>query len=153
MEADPLVTQSATLVTAGRALDVACGTGRNALYLARNGWDVIAVDINAESIVMLRERSNDVDARVLDLEREPLDFPDGSFDLIAIVRFFQTSLFPTVKRLLRPGGILATSAKMTGRFAAGAGELRRNFEGWEVIHEFEDGVRAELIARKRDVSS
>ncbi|MGZ7077896.1 MAG: class I SAM-dependent methyltransferase, partial [Thermoanaerobaculia bacterium] len=59
-----------------------------------------------------------------------------------------SSLFPVVRRLLKPGGILATSAKMTGRFAAAPGELRRNFEGWEIVYEYEDGMRAELIARK-----
>lgn len=148
MDADPLVTRTATLTTAGRALDLACGLGRNALYLAQNGWEVIAVDNRADAITTLRERSNAVDARVLDLEREPLDFPDASFDLIAIVRYFQPSLFPAVQRLLKPGGILATSAKMTGRFAAAPGELRRNFEGWEIVYEYEDGMRAELIARK-----
>ncbi len=149
MEVDPLVTKAATLVTGRRALDIACGTGRNALYLARSGWSVVAVDINPESIEAVRKRSEGtIDARVLDLEHHALDFPDESFDLIAMIRFFQPSLFPIVKRLLRPGGVMATSAKMTGRFAAAPGELRRFVEGWEVIFEYEDGARAELIARK-----
>jgi SAM-dependent methyltransferase len=137
----------------GRALDLASGYGRNALYLARSGWNVTAIDLSGDDVHALRDSASNeglpIDARIRDLERDPLDFDDESFDLIAIIHYFQPSLFPDVKRILRRGGVIATSAKMTGRFAARAGELSGYFEGWELIHESENGMTAELITRRQ----
>ena len=50
----PLLVQAAELLRPGRALDLACGTGRNALFLASLGWQVTAVDRSAVGIRLLR---------------------------------------------------------------------------------------------------
>ncbi len=55
----------------GRALDLACGRGRDAQWLADRGWQVLAVDRDAAAIAGLRGVAG-VDARVMDLEREPI---------------------------------------------------------------------------------
>ena len=69
-----------------RALDVACGAGRNALFLAGLGFEVDAVDVSDVAVDRLRaavrERSLSVDARRLDLERDPL--PRSDYDLIVV---------------------------------------------------------------------
>src|SRR5258708_7745298 len=44
----PLLIETAKILAPGRALDLACGAGRNALWLAEHGWDVIAVDGSSE---------------------------------------------------------------------------------------------------------
>lgn len=136
-EPSPLVVLAASSLPAGRALDLACGGGRHTLYLRSLGWSVVAID-----------RAPGVDeALILDLERDPLPFEDQSFDLIVMTLYHQPSLYPEVRRLLRPGGLFATSAKLMGRFAAAPGELRAAFADWEVLRYGEgDGV-AELVVR------
>jgi SAM-dependent methyltransferase len=53
----PLLVSAVAGIPAGRALDLACGTGRHAIYLAQHGWTVTAVDSAREAIGQLRERS------------------------------------------------------------------------------------------------
>jgi tellurite methyltransferase len=140
-----IVVRAASLLPPGRALDLACGRGRNALYLASIGWHVTAIDIDPH---VTPEPSPSLDVRVMDLEKDPLSFDDASFDLIVITHYFQPALFPVVRRLLRVGGVLVTSAKMSGRFAIQAGALAAAFADWRVVHRFENGIISELIAEK-----
>ena len=141
-----IVVRAAALVPAGRALDLACGRGRNALYLVANGWQVVAIDIDPD---VVPPPSAALDVQIMDLETTPLSFDDASFDLIVMTHYYQPSLFPVVRRLLRAGGVLVTSAKMSGRFAAAPGALRDAFADWDVVHAFEYGLIAELIAVRR----
>jgi len=145
VERSELVIRAASLVPAGRALDLACGSGRNARYLAEHGWQVIAIDIEPRVAPPFPAT---LEVRTLDLETTPIDFDDESFDLIVMTHYYQPSLFPVVRRLLRRGGVLVTSAKLAGRFAAPAGALRGAFEDWDVVHVLEDGKSSELIVRK-----
>jgi SAM-dependent methyltransferase len=132
----------------GRALDLACGAGRNAIWLAREGWEVVAIDGAEEAIRLVHEHEPSIDARVLDLETgAPLPFEDESFDLVLILYYLHRPLFAEAKRVLRPGGLLVTAARMKGRFAARPGELVSLFEGWEVVHSRE-GEIGELVVRR-----
>ena len=137
----------------GRALDLACGAGRNAIWLARRGWEVVAIDGASEAIRIVREHAPEIDARVLDLESDaPLPFDDETFDLVAILFFLHRPLFAEAKRLVRPGGIIVTTARMSGTFAIAPGEMRSVFKGFEILHERE-GEIAEVIARRFEVRS
>jgi len=129
----------------GRALDLACGAGGNARWLAARGWQVVAVDRDALAIAGLQGVEN-IDARVMDLEHEPIEGL-GQFDLIVMWRYYQPSLFPAVHSQLRPGGVVAISTKLTGRFAASLAELQAAFDGWTVLHVVEAGGFAELVVR------
>ena len=137
----------------GLALDLACGAGRNAVWLARNGWTVTAVDGAGEAIRITREQAAElpVEARVLDLESdEPLPFADDSFDLVALLFYLHRPLFSEMKRVLRPGGIAVVAIRTSGinpRFCVAEGELREVFAGWELLHEEENEV-AEVVALK-----
>lgn len=90
----------------GRALDVACGKGRNALYLAALGFDVLAVDISAVALEEAKrralERSLAVDWVQADMEKFCL--PAEAFDLVIDFNYLQRSLFPALKGALRVGG-------------------------------------------------
>jgi SAM-dependent methyltransferase len=160
----------------GRALDLACGAGRNAAWLARQGWDVVAIDGAEEAIRIVHEHDSSgtpasppshgtaardaagpagetpafrIDARVLDLESDaPLPFDDASFDLVAILYFLYRPLFAEARRVVRPGGIVVTAVRTSGSFRASLDELRAAFAGWELLHE-SDGEIAELVARRR----
>src|SRR5215471_1091214 len=64
----------------GRALDVACGTGRHAAYLAASGHEVVGVDSSAKMLQVARRRLPGVELRQASIESLP--FADGCFDLV-----------------------------------------------------------------------
>jgi SAM-dependent methyltransferase len=151
LDADPapLLVRAAESLAPGRALDLACGAGRNALWLASRGWEVVAIDGAAEAIRIVREHDAAIDARVLDLESAAaLPFEDESFDLVAILFYLHRPLFAEARRVLRPGGLVVSAAKMRGTYRIAPGELARHFDGFDVLHASE-GEIAELVARKR----
>lgn len=148
----PLLVDATRNVSPGRALDLACGTGRNALWLARNGWHVVAIDGSTEAIRILRERAKGIpiDARVADLEHEPLVIDDESFDAIVIIHFLHRPLFDEVRRTLKPGGLFVAETRTRGinpAYCVAPGELARTFADWEIVHSRENDF-AEFIARK-----
>ncbi|MDQ3675809.1 MAG: class I SAM-dependent methyltransferase, partial [Actinomycetota bacterium] len=91
-----------------RALDVASGNGRNALYLAGLGFEVDALDISDVAIDGLRtaarERDLPVHARLVDLEDDGL--PAGSYDVVVNMNYLQRDLFGALAQAVRPGGLL-----------------------------------------------
>lgn len=146
----PLLVQAASDLPPGRALDLACGAGRNAIWLASRGWDVVAIDGAPEAIRLVREHEPRIDARVLDLETgTPLPFEDDSFDLVAILFYLYRPLFAEAKRVVRPGGTIVAAARMSGSFAIAPGEMRSYFEGFEILH-YREGEIAEMIIRRRE---
>jgi tellurite methyltransferase len=90
----------------GRALDIAAGKGRNALYLAERGFEVVAVDISNAALDVARLHAKEKQARInwqqLDLEQS--GFPGGEYDLILNINYLQRSLIAKIKGALRPGG-------------------------------------------------
>jgi tellurite methyltransferase len=143
-----LLVDSAEELPPGRALDLACGAGRNAIWLAERGWSVVAIDGATEAIRILRERDASVDARVMDLETGvALPFDDGSFDLVAILFYLHRPLFSEARRLVRPGGMVVCAARMQGTFRIEPGEMVRSFEGFEILHS-KEGEIAEIVARR-----
>ncbi|WP_457596604.1 class I SAM-dependent methyltransferase [Hydrogenimonas sp.] len=96
----------------GKALDLACGGGRNALFLARKGFEVDALDISEVAIASLAERSRGLPlkARVADLD----DFipPRGRYGLIVMTNFLDRKLLRHVVEALAPGGILIVETYM-----------------------------------------
>lgn len=93
----------------GRALDLGCGAGRDAVALACLGWDVIAIDNLPTSIEMARDlerRYSDgttIDWQVRDLRK---DIPDGPFDLIIAFFFWKAEAILQTSQHLNPGGRL-----------------------------------------------
>jgi len=98
------------LCATGRALDLACGRGRNALYLAREGFQVEAWDRDTEALECLRATAASaglfaITTRLVDLEQTPA-IPPAAFDLITVFSYLQRDLAPTIVRALKPGGLL-----------------------------------------------
>ena len=143
-----LLVRAAESMPPGRALDLACGAGRNAIWLAAQGWDVVAIDGASEAIRLVREHDPRVDARVMDLETgAALPFEAETFDLVAILYYLHRPLFAEARRVVRPGGIVVSAAKMRGTYRIAPGELARAFPRFEIVHASEDEI-AEIIARK-----
>jgi SAM-dependent methyltransferase len=100
------------------AVDVACGAGRHALYLARHGWRVEAMDISDIALENLaataRAEGLDITCLVRDFEPEPPAampaFEADRYDLAVIMRYTNLPLLARLSRALRPGGYLIAEA-------------------------------------------
>lgn len=101
--------ENISLLPEGRVLDVAMGRGLNAVYLAGLGFQVEGVDISpdavSEALAFAKDQGIGIDARVVDLEKEPCISHD-SYDVIICFRYLQRSLIPHIKAGLREGGIV-----------------------------------------------
>jgi len=146
------------------ALDLACGTGRNAVYLALEGFDVTAIDILPDALTrtsaLAARHSVSVRTTQRDLEK-PGALDDQRADFIVVVRFLERSLFPAIKTALAPGGLLAyetftESQQEIGhprnpRFFLRRDELRTAFPQLEIVlyeSVFDDAHIARLLARQ-----
>lgn len=133
----PLVARFVADLPPGTALDLACGPGRNALYLAGRGWRVTAVDGSPIAIAKLRERTVEIDTRLADLERGDFQISPDSYDLICDCYYLQRDLFPQMKMGIRRGGMaivivhLADAGTTTRAYPD---ELRAYFADWKILH-------------------
>lgn len=111
-----------------RVLDLACGPGEWAMEVARlhpRLQQVVGVDKSRRMIAYANAQAEAGDApvsfRVMDITESPLDFADGSFDLINgrfLLSFMRREQWPILLsecfRLLRPGGVLRISEQESG---------------------------------------
>jgi SAM-dependent methyltransferase len=106
-----LVNNRHLLPEAGDALDLACGSGRNAIWLAEQGFRTVAVDRDAAAIETLNQeaarRGLSIRGQVFDLESGEVFLEPDTFDLIAVVHYLHRPLFPALVRAIRRGGVLA----------------------------------------------
>jgi len=104
-----LLVDNIQLLPTGRALDVAMGTGRNAVYLAKKGFDVEGIDISPEAVSraldQAREAGVTLKARVADLEIN-YHIEKSAYDVIICFNYLQRSLITQIKNGLREGGIV-----------------------------------------------
>jgi tellurite methyltransferase len=167
---NPLLINTAARLKPGKVLDLACGMGRNALWLAEHGWRVTAVDGSPAAIAILRDRARGqglaVDARVADLEKGEYQIEPSNWDFIAICYYLQRDLFEPAKRGVMTGGVLMAIVHTTEPgeeptdHRLRPGELQRYFSGWEILHHYEGKPNdpahqrrvAEIVARRPDVT-
>jgi len=178
LEPSPLLVRAVGLTESvrgagGRALDLACGAGRHALFLAARGFRVTAVDASRAGIKLTRrrarERGLEVNARVADLERGEFEIEPAGYDLVCDFYYLQRDLFPALRAGVRPVGLFVAAIHladggpqarpMNPDFLLQPGELRAEFDGWEILHYHETAGHdadagqhsrrsAELIAKK-----
>ena len=102
--ASAFLVEHAHLLPAGRTLDLAAGTGRNAAFLAARGHVVVATDFSWAGLAHLREAARQVACVQMDLDAP--GFRAGAADNVVVVSFLDRRLFVEVARWLRPGGRL-----------------------------------------------
>ena len=117
------------LRTPGLVLDVACGAGRNSLYLARLGFTVISIDISWEGLQRLarRARAEGLPIYIVHADLERFVLKDECFDVIINNRFLLRSLYPAFKRALKPGGLLLFETLTVDEIEVLGGDIRREF--------------------------
>lgn len=91
------------LASKGRALDLACGLGRNSRYLAQEGFDVHAVDISDYALTQLKRESN---IHTEEINLREYQIPANQYTLICNIFFNERRLTPYIKEGLKRGGIL-----------------------------------------------
>ncbi len=154
-----LAVAASALPGRGLALELACGRGANALYLARLGYEVIAVDCAINGLGACNRTARrlglPVYPVVMDLERAVL--PPGRFRLVCVVRYLNRGLFPALAEALAPGGILFYKT-FNGRhledrrgfnpgYVLEDGELERAFSALERLAGDESGTTSWILAR------
>jgi tellurite methyltransferase len=161
-----LVARIAKTLKPGRALDLASGTGRNAIWLAQQGWQVTAIDASAaaiESLNLLAQNiSVKVSAQVADLEAGEFRIQPAAWDLICICYYLQRDLFEPAKKGLAPGGVLIAVVHLAENNEPATahrllpGQLAEYFRDLEILHTFEGApddpahrrAVAQIVARK-----
>ena len=162
----PLLAATAAKLVPGKALDLACGAGRNAIWLAEHGWEVTAVDGAPAALEILRtramERGLKIKTSVGDLEKDEFDIEPSRWDLVAICYYLQRNIFEPAKSGVVPGGILISIVHINepgeedGPHRLRPGQLKQYFKDWEILHLREGRANdsahhravAEIVARR-----
>jgi tellurite methyltransferase len=155
-----------SLLPGRKALDIACGEGRNCIFLARRGFSVTGVDISAEGLAKA-ERWAAQEGLKIDFRREDLEEYEfrEAFDLIINFNFLLRSLLPKAVAALTPGGVVVIDTLLdtpslpgehTKSFLLQPDELKQLFSGFpgKVLHYAEHPLAsaptAKLIFRKSE---
>ena len=115
----PWVVRFAPLILPGATvLDLACGRGRHARFLAARGHPVEAVDRDAEALEQLAGAPGVTTTRA-DLESDPWPFGGRRFGAIVVTNYLHRPLFPAIREALADGGVLLYETFMRGHEALG----------------------------------
>ena len=158
------------LLPKGKALDIASGEGRNAVFLAQHGFEVDAVDISEKGLKkaqrLAREKGVKINTILIDLDQYPIE--KERYDLIINLYFLKRRLIPRIKKGLKKGGrvifetyilehrMLGTEGPKQAIFFLKPNELLRLFKDFRILFYREgifkeDGKKkavASMIARK-----
>lgn len=156
----------------GPILDLACGTGRNGLFLIENDIATVFADQNTTSLELLKKRlpgpahgKSAVPARLweVDFERED-DKPlrEKSFGGIMVFRYLHRPLMQDIRKAILPGGIIIYETFTVEQVRFGrprnpdyllqAGELENYFPGWKILHRFEGIIGEEAGGNAQAIS-
>jgi tellurite methyltransferase len=158
-EPSPLLINAIRDLKPGRALDLACGVGRHAIYLAEHGWQVTAVDSSRIGIEILRERARSaripacgaqasclqsIDAVVADLKSGEFLIEPAAYNVICDFYYLQRDLFPSIRSGVKPGGAFVAAIHLNDgnpdakprnpAFLLEPGELQALFSDWEITY-------------------
>lgn len=130
----------------GRALDVGMGMGRNALHLARAGWDVTGFDVSSVGVrhAEAAARAESLRLTALVAADEEFDFGTSQWDLIVLIYAIEKRSIRRGREALRPGGLLVVEAGINpdpaAAFGYAPGELLAMLDGFEIVrHEQLEG--------------
>ncbi len=139
-------------------LDLACGSGRNGLFLIANDTPVMLADINSEALERVKQSLNSLTAEQQKLAQYwQEDFEQvgttplqgKSFSAVIVFRYLHRPLFDQIKTAIKPGGMIIyeTFTEQQAQFGRPkhpdyllrSGELVELFSDWKILHSF-DGV-------------
>jgi 2-polyprenyl-3-methyl-5-hydroxy-6-metoxy-1,4-benzoquinol methylase len=160
-EPNPFLKKHISLLPKGKALDMATGEGRNAVFLAQHGFDVDALDISGKGLKkarkLAREKGVKVNTLLVDLDHYQIE--KDRYDLIANFYFLKRRLMPRIRKGLRKGGkvifetyllehrTLATGGPKQAKYFLKPNELLRLFKDFRILF-YREGVFREGGRRK-----
>ncbi|KHE73242.1 bifunctional 2-polyprenyl-6-hydroxyphenol methylase/3-demethylubiquinol 3-O-methyltransferase UbiG [Halobacillus sp. BBL2006] len=127
------------IVPKGKVLELGCGPGRNAIYLAENGWEVDAIDLAETTLKWARERAEAHDVNINFIQKDIFDLTieEGVYDFVYdsgcfhhIAPHRRMCYINVVRRALPPGGFFALTCFVEGGKLGGA-----DLSDWEVYKE------------------
>ncbi len=143
-----------------KALEIACGSGRNSIFLAKQGFNVDALDISKVALDTLNSKVFlNISTQCIDLENYTP--PENSYNLIVMTNYLNREIIPALSNALKPGGILfietymnhPTNTKPNSNpdFLLKAGELKSFFNNKFEILDYEefDNEAYELYKMKK----
>jgi tellurite methyltransferase len=153
---------------AGRALDLAGGAGRHAIWLAKQGWEVTLIDISEQGVEQARQNAGPLATHIQFVVDDLTQFKasqtqlESGFDLVMAFFYLERRIFPEIVSALRPSGLLvnkthtSAQAKLVGAptnpdYLLQPGELLRLASGLRVLHYREQSAEkatAELVAKR-----
>ena len=134
-----LVQHKHLLPASGQALDLACGLGDSALWLAQQGFNVSAWDFSANAISLLQKRASKLQLSINSEQKDAFELVNykNSFDVIVVRRFLERALCDDIAQALKPNGLLfyetfnenklKESHKMNSAFVLKHGEEQQLF--------------------------
>ncbi|PCJ48015.1 MAG: methyltransferase type 11 [Gammaproteobacteria bacterium] len=150
-QANPLLREVIELVetnVAGRqAIDLACGAGRDSVYLAKRGWQVTALDYKQDALERCNQLASLSQTSLTtlhkDLENGTNPLKGIKADLVLVMRYLHRPLFGAIDQLIKPGGALVYSTFMDGCEKFGSpknpnyllkpGELAEAFPAYKIL--------------------
>jgi SAM-dependent methyltransferase len=144
---DWVVRYASLIRPAGKVLDVACGSGRHARFLAESGFQVEAVDRDAQVLSELAVEPA-INVRCLDLEEAAWPYRQASFDAVVVTNYLHRPLFPYLLSVLASGGVLIYETFSLGNESLGRprnpdfllrpGELLEHVQPMMEVNAFEE---------------
>ena len=170
-EPNPFLKKHIHLLPKGKALDMASGEGRNAVFLAQQGFEVDAVDISEKGLKKAQKLAGEQRVKIktflVDLDQYQIE--KEQYNLIANFYFLKRRLIPRIKQGLKKGGrvifetyllehrTLGTGGPKQAKYFLKPNELLRLFKNFRILFYregiFKEGGKrkgvASLIAEKR----
>ena len=158
---NPFLKKHIRLLPKGKALDMATGEGRNAVFLAQQGFDVDAVDISDRGLKKAQKLAGEKGVRIntllVDLDQYQIE--KEQYDLIANFYFLRRRLIPRIKKGLKKGGrvifetyllehrTLGTGGPKQAKYFLKPNELLRLFKNFRILF-YREGIFREGGRRK-----
>lgn len=162
----PKVLEAIKYTKGNKALEIACGTGRNTIYLAQNGFEIDAFDISDVAIKHLKKQNiKSINAMQKDLESFSPN--KNLYDLIVQTNYLDRDIFPSLKDSLKKDGIIIIETYMNHKenekppsnplFLLQENELKEIFSDFEILkydeyfnekHELYKMRKQSIIAKK-----
>jgi tellurite methyltransferase len=159
----PFLVDNVHLLRRGKVLDIAMGEGRNGVYLATQGFEVLGLDISEKGLEkahnLAKKNNVTIETKVVDLESFTLE--PNSYDVILCTYYMQKDLFKQFQSALKPGGMIVVETynvdylkyvQFSRKWALDTNEMLDIFKGLRVIRyqDYDDGKEAysSIIAQK-----
>lgn len=163
VEPDPSVVELTADLAPGSALDVGCGTGRHAVWLARRGWRVTGVDASRVGLELAHAAAREAEVTVELVRRElPVDeLPDGPFDLVLVANLHtpppeRDQVLASCATRVASGGVLVAVGHHVAGLGSGSGGPDDVQRRWEeaMLRRALEGLEVEILQRwEREVTA